>query len=199
MLLPQSSAFAALKNRLNSVSSIGYLHIAPRTYVSSASTLAALPLRQGSVVEGMSPLLQLQGPSRSSKFGSVDAHNLPLSNATPSAGSNFDRPNRLKGREEGIIRWGELLEKFRSVQERARRAQRHAGDTEDGPSLGIGELRIGDVLDMKGKDPRAVTGPPVPVKDVPPPAAPVQKPRSGLGRQFGRLGGAVSGRGKRNG
>lgn len=31
MLLPQSSAFAALKNRLNSVSSIGYLHTAPRT------------------------------------------------------------------------------------------------------------------------------------------------------------------------
>ncbi|KAI8150831.1 hypothetical protein K4K61_011237 [Colletotrichum sp. SAR11_59] len=30
MLLPQSSAFAALKNRLNSVSSIGYLHIAPK-------------------------------------------------------------------------------------------------------------------------------------------------------------------------
>ena len=30
MLLPQSSAFAALKNRLNSVSAIGYLHIAPR-------------------------------------------------------------------------------------------------------------------------------------------------------------------------
>ncbi|PON21889.1 DNA repair and recombination protein RAD54 and RAD54-like protein [Trichoderma gamsii] len=30
MLLPQSSAFAALKNRLNSVSSIGYLQIAPR-------------------------------------------------------------------------------------------------------------------------------------------------------------------------
>ncbi|EOO02568.1 putative vacuole morphology and inheritance protein 14 protein [Phaeoacremonium minimum UCRPA7] len=31
MLLPQSSAFAALKNRLNSVSSVGYLHIASRT------------------------------------------------------------------------------------------------------------------------------------------------------------------------
>lgn len=30
MLLPQSSAFAALKNRLNAVSSIGYLHIAPK-------------------------------------------------------------------------------------------------------------------------------------------------------------------------
>jgi hypothetical protein len=30
MLLPQSSAFAALKNRLNSVSNIGLLHTGPR-------------------------------------------------------------------------------------------------------------------------------------------------------------------------
>jgi len=36
MLLPQSSAFAALKNRLNSVSAIGYLHIAPRTNTGAA-------------------------------------------------------------------------------------------------------------------------------------------------------------------
>lgn len=39
MLLPQSSAFAALRNRLNSVSSIGYLHTAPRPYVSTSSFL----------------------------------------------------------------------------------------------------------------------------------------------------------------
>ena len=123
---------------------------------------------------------------------------LPHSNVTTPAGTNFDRPNRLKGgREEGIIRWGELLEKFRSVQERARRAQRHGGDADDGPGLGIGELRIA-MLDVKGKDPRAIAGPPVPVKDVPVPVAPPAKPRSGLGRQFGRLGGAVSGKGKRN-
>src|SRR3954451_2376177 len=32
MLLPQSSAFAALKNRLNSVSNIGFLHSGPRRY-----------------------------------------------------------------------------------------------------------------------------------------------------------------------
>ncbi|RAL61964.1 hypothetical protein DID88_002453 [Monilinia fructigena] len=36
MLLPQSSAFAALKNRLNSVSAIGYLHIAPRAVQTTA-------------------------------------------------------------------------------------------------------------------------------------------------------------------
>ncbi|KAL2024785.1 hypothetical protein VTK56DRAFT_5606 [Thermocarpiscus australiensis] len=165
MLLPQSSAFAALKNRLNSVSSIGYLHIAPRPNAS-----------------------------------------------TPSA-PTFDRPNRLKGREEGIIRWGELLEKFRTVQERARRLQRVGGDVDDGSGLGIGDLRLGGGggdgpgLDPKGAEGRAAgpargAGPPAPpAKDLPPPAAKAEpataKPRSGLGRQFGRLGGAVSGRGKR--
>ncbi|KAK0713818.1 vacuolar protein 14 C-terminal Fig4p binding-domain-containing protein [Lasiosphaeria miniovina] len=148
MLLPQSSAFAALKNRLNSVSSIGYLHIAPRP------------------------------------------------NATTPSASSFDRPNRLKGRDDGIIRWNELLEKFRAVQERARRVQRLGSDMDDGSSLGISELRIGDGT-MEPKTAKEVRAPPVPVKDPPAPAPPTPKPRSGLGRQFGRLGGAVSGRGKR--
>lgn len=77
MLLPQSSAFAALKNRLNSVSAIGYLHIVPRP------------------------------PS-----------------TTPGPTTSFsDRPNRLKSRDDASIRWNELLEKFRSTQERVRRTQ----------------------------------------------------------------------------
>ncbi|KAF9885179.1 PtdIns(3,5)P(2) sythesis regulation factor [Aspergillus nanangensis] len=73
MLLPQSSAFAALKNRLNSVSNIGLLHTGPRA-----------------------------------------------------SSSNYDRPTggtRLK-RDENSIRWVDLLDKFKSVQERARRSQR---------------------------------------------------------------------------
>jgi vacuole morphology and inheritance protein 14 len=114
-------------------------------------------------------------------------------NTSSQTGTNFDRPNRLKGREDGIVRWSELLEKFRSVQERTRRAQRHAGDA-DNAGFGAGELRIGDNVDVKiQKDPRNQSGPPVPVKD----AAPAAKPRTGLGKQFGRLGGAVAGRGKR--
>ncbi|KAK5114449.1 hypothetical protein LTR62_002384 [Meristemomyces frigidus] len=40
MLLPQSSAFAALKNRLNSVSAIGYLHIVPRGAPSTPSAVS---------------------------------------------------------------------------------------------------------------------------------------------------------------
>lgn len=39
MLLPQSSAFVSLRNRLNAVNSAGFLHIAPKTYVSFLSIL----------------------------------------------------------------------------------------------------------------------------------------------------------------
>ncbi|KAK9237438.1 vacuolar protein 14 C-terminal Fig4p binding-domain-containing protein [Lipomyces kononenkoae] len=41
MLLPQSSAFATLRNRLNSVSAIGYLHIVPPTAVLSSTATAS--------------------------------------------------------------------------------------------------------------------------------------------------------------
>ena len=41
---------------------------------------------------------------------------------TPSV-STFDRPNRLKSREDPGIKWSDLLEKFKSVQEKARRSQ----------------------------------------------------------------------------
>ncbi|KAI1773727.1 vacuole morphology and inheritance protein [Hypoxylon cercidicola] len=143
MLLPQSSAFAALKNRLNSVSSIGYLQIGPRPSVTTPGT------------------------------------------------SSYDRPNRLgKGREDGMIRWDQLLEKFRSVQERARRAQRMMDGRSLDDGLGFSELRFTE------KETPRPAGPAVPPKDATPAAAPPK--RSGLGRQFGRLGASVSGRGKRS-
>ncbi|KAK3695960.1 hypothetical protein LTR37_018255 [Vermiconidia calcicola] len=85
MLLPQSSAFAALKNRLGSVSAIGYLHIAP----------------------------SLRGAAGPSGPGGT----------TASSVSTFERQNRLKSREEGAIRWNELLEKFKATQDRVRRNQ----------------------------------------------------------------------------
>jgi len=78
MLLPQSSAFAALKNRLNTVSAIGYLHIGG--------------------IRGQPP-------------------------STPSSVSTFERSNRLKRSEDGGIKWTELLDRFRAVQEKAKKAQ----------------------------------------------------------------------------
>lgn len=76
MLLPQSAAFAALKNRLNSVSSIGLLQISPT--VSNTAAKQQPPL-----------------------------------------------PGRIR-REDGPVRWAELLDKFKGAQERANRPNRPA-------------------------------------------------------------------------
>lgn len=113
MLLPQSSAFAALKNRLNSVSNIGFLHNGPRRYATASPGKDRPPV--------------LIPPASTAQTG-------------PPA---YDRPSgtRLKPREEMTIRWVDLLDKFKSVQERARRAQtsqRHSlgpTDTLNNPSL----------------------------------------------------------------
>ncbi|KAK5005752.1 hypothetical protein LTR28_007322 [Elasticomyces elasticus] len=126
MLLPQSSAFAALKNRLNSVSAIGYLHIAPRTYVSSTSNHF----------------------SSRQKGSSLDPPTLTLlSNPSTPSVSTFERPNRLKSREEGGIKWAELLEKFKSTQERARRAQRMPMPAEEAHSPPEKEKKVLAVLE----------------------------------------------------
>jgi vacuole morphology and inheritance protein 14 len=173
MLLPQSSAFAALKNRLNSVSAIGYLHIAPRAYVPQS--------RSNSVAEAISTL-QFHHRQKSITESHISSSSTP-SNAGP---SNFDRSSRLKGRDEGGIRWNELLEKFRSVQEKARRSQQPGGNFDEGF-----DGRAGEGLDSGAfKDLARLREPPVPAKDTPappPPAAPVHKSKSGLSK-FGRLG-----------
>ena len=167
MLLPQSSAFAALKNRLNSVSAIGYLHIAPRGYVQSNITPALSHLRQ---------------KSTEAQFGSTPP--------TPTAA--FDRPNRLKAREDVTIRWAELLEKFKSVQEKAKRLQRTQKNVDDGtpalkPSVEIDkEKTVSEVpkhaLRPASAGSNAQRGSPNP--------GPLHKPKSSLGN-FGRLTGGV--------
>jgi len=104
MLLPQSAAFAALKNRLNSVSAIGYLHMPTQSPVPSST-------RTSSTV-----------PSGASNASGGQASNTS-SNILPAA---FERANRLKPRDEAskpAIPWTELLEKFRNVQDKARRRQ----------------------------------------------------------------------------
>jgi vacuole morphology and inheritance protein 14 len=192
MLLPQSSAFAALKNRLNSVSAIGFLHAGSRPYVYPPGSIHSPPShsRQGQVAEAVATF-KGQAPRKSIQ----DTYVFSTSSVTTPGASGYDRPSRLgKGREDGIIRWDQLLEKFRSVQDRARRAQRGngGGSLDDGPDFG--ELRIGDGIGNK-ETTRSAPGPPVPQKD-PAPVAPAKR-STGLGRQFGRLGATVAGRGKR--
>ncbi|KAM0149518.1 hypothetical protein ACHAPG_009389 [Botrytis cinerea] len=183
MLLPQSSAFAALKNRLNSVSAIGYLHIAPRAYVPSSS-------RNNSVVDAFSTFAFHQRQ----KSGTETHSSSPSFSVQTTAGpSNYDRSSRLKGREESGIRWGELLDKFRIVQERARRARRPGGDMDDGLSGFESRMESGDSRGFK--DSTRVSGPSPISKEAPSgiPSGPQHtKSRSSLGK-FGRLGGAVAG------
>ena len=147
MLLPQSSAFAALKNRLNSVSAIGYLHIPQRT------------------------------PQ------------------TPTA--NFDRPTRLKPREDSLIKWTELLDKFKTVQERARKSSGlgATGDANnDRPTPIIPQPHRDKELPevptkSASRPPTAGNGPAArPV----PPTGPIHKPKSSLSN-LSRLTGGVRG------
>ena len=101
MLLPQSAAFAALKNRLNSVSAIGYLHV-PQP----------VPPRQS--------------------VGSASAVSTP---ATTPITTSFERgAGRLKAKEDGPVKWSELLERFKQVQERGRRMSRNNSILEEDQS-----------------------------------------------------------------
>ena len=157
MLLPQSSAFAALKNRLNSVSAIGYLHIAPRAWVSRS----------------------VNNPTRTELM-------ICRPPATPTA--SFDRPNRLKPREDNAIRWGELLEKFKSVQEKGKRIHRlHDQPDEMTPTPSSTTESI------KDKALPEVPRPPIrpmSVEGVTPRIPPGHKQKSSLGN-FSRLTGRV--------
>ncbi len=175
MLLPQSSAFAALKNRLNSVSAIGYLHIAPRTYVPS----------------------HVRQKSTETKFGTGSTP------AGSSSATSFERPNRLKPREEGGIKWGELLEKFKSVQEKARRASRVGDAGDEGTASALPKISpetrdkvLPDVPKQLGRPGSAGSTPgqkpqPNPVQA----SGPTHKSKSSLGH-LGRFAGGVAGRNK---
>ena len=171
MLLPQSSAFAALKNRLNSVSAIGYLHVPVRPYVSS----------------------HIRQQSTETKFG-ASAPQTPLA-------AGFERPNRLKPREEGGIRWVELLDKFRNVQEKARRASRLQGQgsgerTDDGPDGSLNKDKtLPDVPQDPSRPSSALGAPAKPPSAMQPPPVPLHKPKSSLSR-LGRFAGGVAERSK---
>ncbi|KAL9110113.1 MAG: hypothetical protein Q9227_005307 [Pyrenula ochraceoflavens] len=123
MLLPQSSAFAALKNRLNSVSNIGLLHAPP---TSRGGSTYVPPPTPSSLNAPVSP-----APSTASSrnhFRNRSGEGLTaLSSGVPPTptGATFER-GRLgaksrEGSTVGEMRWVDLLEKFRTTQEKTRR------------------------------------------------------------------------------
>jgi len=98
MLLPQSSAFATLRNRLNSISPIGYLHLFPRTYRPRHS-----PSQPALIfIDSSEPSIP---SSRADRRAAAAAAPKPRSDD---------------------VKWAELLEKFRSVQFRHEKARSKA-------------------------------------------------------------------------
>ncbi|OAP58530.1 hypothetical protein AYL99_07620 [Fonsecaea erecta] len=97
MLLPQSSAFGALKNRLNSVSAIGLLHT-PASMPTSARPSVGAGMSSSSLPPTTGGALNSTVSSRLSR----------TRDATAAIGTND-------------IKWPELLDKFKQTQERARR------------------------------------------------------------------------------
>jgi len=169
MLLPQSSAFAALKNRLNSVSAIGYLHIAPQRS-SSTSSSSGIPSSGGPSAS------TFERPGRLKPRDGLGG---------PEAG--------------GSVKWTELLERFKQTQEKARRSQRMAsmGEEEEvqekmGPTAPTPPIPPKPAGLRPGSPAGAMRPPPAPV---PPGPAQGHKPRSSLSN-LGRFAGGVAGRRK---
>lgn len=126
MLLPQSSAFGTLRNRLNSVSSIGYLHVPPPSQLQQVRSAGGVA-----------------GATSAGSSGSTAKVIGRLSGATNSAIGNsiYD------------VKWPDLVKKFQQVQQkhqdvRNRTATIHGLAYGIGNGTGVGisstELNIND-------------------------------------------------------
>lgn len=108
MLLPQSSAFGALKNRLNSVSAIGLLH-----------TPASMPTS-----------------ARPSTVAGMSGTSLPSATGTGAVPGRLNRTARDVNASNSDVKWPELMDKFKQTQEKARRRNerllRGGGDADGG-------------------------------------------------------------------
>ncbi|GAA5952740.1 hypothetical protein JCM8115_002336 [Rhodotorula mucilaginosa] len=132
MLLPQSSAFATLRNRLSAVSTLGFLHTVPRSNLTAPSAV--------------------RGSSYGGTSGSVGSGSSLAARVSRPEGATPDPPS---------IRWHELLVHFRQVQKRranivsATASGRSAGMADNG--RGSSRTRDG-TLSVDGVSPPTSSG-----------------------------------------
>jgi len=169
MLLPQSSAFAALKNRLNSVSAIGYLHIAPQRSSSTASS--GIPSSAGSNVSTF---------ERPGRLKPRDGLGGPEAGGTVKWSELLDRFKQTQEKARRTQRMASMGEEEEMQEKMGPRAP-----TPSAPPKSVAGLRPGSPAN-------AMRPPPQPA-----PPGPVQghKPRSSLSN-LGRFAGGVAGRRK---
>jgi vacuole morphology and inheritance protein 14 len=132
-------------------------------------------------------------------FSSTPGTGVGVSGVSP----GFDRTTRLKPRDDpGTIKWVEMLEKFKAVQDKSRRLQRMQGGQADDSGAGGSVNGVSLPFDQLSMSKEKAL-PDVPAKGVPKPASaegvtakppPVQaqghKSKSSLGN-LGRLAGGI--------
>ncbi|KAL9938951.1 hypothetical protein V8E36_001764 [Tilletia maclaganii] len=121
MLLPQSSAFVTLRNRLNAVSTMGFVHVVPR----GGAGLGGGP---GTSVQrgGSSSALGGGGGGAGTGSGAGSGSTLMSSGSAAGggAGGTGTGTGKLISGGHSLVRWGELLAHFRAVQFRHERLRR---------------------------------------------------------------------------
>ncbi|KAE8225142.1 hypothetical protein CF319_g2078 [Tilletia indica] len=123
MLLPQSSAFVTLRNRLNAVSTMGFVHVVPRNTTSSSGGPGSTVQRGGSS--------SALGPGGGSGSGVGGGSSLMSSSAGGGGGSGGSNTSKLITGGHSLVRWNELLSHFRAVQIKHERLRRQ--------NLGMGQ------------------------------------------------------------
>lgn len=120
MLLPQSSAFATLRNRLNAVSALGYLHVGTGGRIGTGQGIGTS-----------------SNTSNNSERGN-STNNNSTGGSSGSSGSVSATRSKIIGSNREDLKWNELLIHFKVVQarhERARRAQQAIDSNEESSSL----------------------------------------------------------------
>ncbi|KAH7916223.1 vacuolar protein 14 C-terminal Fig4p binding-domain-containing protein [Hygrophoropsis aurantiaca] len=99
MLLPQSSAFVSLRNRLNAVNSAGFLHIAPKSTAGPLSTRSKLGREDIKWQELLLHFRTLQGKHEKARRQALGADDAPLTGLAPSEKS-AERASDPSGRPQ---------------------------------------------------------------------------------------------------
>lgn len=118
MLLPQSSAFATLRNRLNAVSALGYLHVGSGSRIGQGIGTSS-------------------STSNTSERGNATS-NSSTGGGSGSGGSVSATRSKIIGSNREDLKWNELLIHFKVVQarhERARRAQQSIDSNDESNPL----------------------------------------------------------------
>lgn len=167
MLLPQSSAFATLRNRLNSVSSIGFLHVPPPHHLQqmrggTAGSTSGTASSSGTSSSNIGPTERASVSSQGGLSSNSGSGSNLVSRYSASINMNSHNSTPLSFYD---VRWTDLMKKFHAVQQKHQDARNRAlsrsfgdmkpfGGEGDPTSAGTGDAHGGVIGNISGLQPR---------------------------------------------